>query len=84
MKPQPTAAVVEKDAVTSGKKEAKQKKMKDGKKKKAVEAPSDKLSGNYSILHFFSSITSILADRHGERRWTIIEYYGAQFNGKQM
>ena len=84
MKPQLTAAVVEEDAVTSVKKEVKQKKKKDGKKRNAVDAPSDKLSGNYSVLHSFSSITSILADRHGESRWTIIEYYGSQFNGKQM
>ena len=52
MKPQPTGAAV----ATSGKKEVKQKKKKDGKKEKAVDAPSDNFSGNYSVLQFFSTI----------------------------
>ena len=56
MKPQPTSAVIEEDAVTSGKKEVKQKKKKDGKKKNAVDAPSAKSTGNYGVLQFFFSI----------------------------
>ena len=49
VKPQPTGAAV----ATSGKKEVKQKKKKDGKKKNAVDAPSAKSTGNYGVLQFF-------------------------------